>query len=322
VKIRGWASLVGLALLLDALPAAAFPHVVRAGETLAQIAERVYGRVEMEQVLVAANALDVGAGVPVVPGMRLEVPAVGHHRITAGETWDGLAEAYLGDATRSDLLATANDTMPWLPPDDGREIMIPFNLRYVVREGDSTMTLAYRFLGERDLAWKIDRYNHLGGDPVNRGDVLLIPLVDLALTDAGKDEAASAGAIVRSEGASFHHDAQRRAALELPALAKDNRSGRWVEAVARGNRLLGSGELSQEQRATIQRHLVEAYVALETAGLAEDACIAWRDADPGFTLDPVELSPKIIDACTRAAASRPAPPPAPTSVPASSASAP
>jgi hypothetical protein len=41
---------------------------------LAQIAERSYGRVEMEQLLVAANGLDAGGGIPIVPGMRLEVP--------------------------------------------------------------------------------------------------------------------------------------------------------------------------------------------------------------------------------------------------------
>ena len=66
--------------------AEAFPHVVQPGETLAAIAERTYGKVEMERLLVAANALDAGGGISIVPGMRLEVPAVGHHRVLAGET--------------------------------------------------------------------------------------------------------------------------------------------------------------------------------------------------------------------------------------------
>ena len=33
-----------------------------------------------EQILVAANGLDAGGGIPIVAGMRLEVPALGHHR--------------------------------------------------------------------------------------------------------------------------------------------------------------------------------------------------------------------------------------------------
>ena len=39
------------ALAADGGTAQAFPHVVKQGETLAQIAERTYGRVEMEQLL-------------------------------------------------------------------------------------------------------------------------------------------------------------------------------------------------------------------------------------------------------------------------------
>src|SRR3954470_17087158 len=111
--------------------ATAFPHVVHSGETLAQIAERTYGRVEMEQVLVAANGLDAGGGIPIVPGMRLEVPALGHHRVSAGETWAGLAGELLGDPNRSDVLAMSNNSMPWLPPADGQELLVPYNLRVV-----------------------------------------------------------------------------------------------------------------------------------------------------------------------------------------------
>src|SRR4051812_33481720 len=80
-----------IALLSMSTSAHAFPHVVKKGETLAQIAERTYGKVEMEQLLVAANGLDAGGGIPIVPGLRLEVPALGYHRVTAGETWAGLA---------------------------------------------------------------------------------------------------------------------------------------------------------------------------------------------------------------------------------------
>ena len=39
-------------------------------------------------------------------------------------------------------------------------------------------------------------------------------------------------------------------------------------------------------------------------GLAETACTAWREADPTAVLDPIELSPKILRACTSAAMPR------------------
>jgi hypothetical protein len=82
-----------------------------------------------------------------------------------------------------------------------------------------------------------------------------------------------------------------------------------VEAVSRGNKVLGFGELTKPQLALVSRYLTEAYVALDATGQAEAACAAWRDADPSAALDPVELSPKILRACTAARAPSPPPPP-------------
>jgi hypothetical protein len=306
--------LVAIALAIVGAPsdARAFPHVVKKGETLAQIAEKLYGKIELEQLLVAANGLEATPGAaPILPGMRLEVPAVSHRRVAAGETWNGLAEELLGDPIRSDVLALANGSMPWMAPADGLEIIVPYNLRYSVTSGDSLLTIAYRFLGERDKAWQLDRYNHLKEKPVHRGEVVLVPLVDLPLTSEGRDEAASAGALVRAESGGRAREAQQVAEHELPLLAADLRSGRWVEAIARANKLLGSAELSKPQIATIYRGLVEAYVALDATGLAEDACTAWREADETVKLDPVELSPKILKACALGKFPKKTPPPEP-----------
>jgi hypothetical protein len=79
--------------------------------------------------------------------------------------------------------------------------------------------------------------------------------------------------------------------------------------------MLGYGELEKPQIAAIQRHLTEAYVALDATGLAETACGAWREADPGAPLDPIEISPKILRACAAAPAPR-RPEPAATGAPA------
>ena len=306
--------------LAPARQADAFPHVVRAGETLAQIAERVYGRVEMEQILVSANALDAGRGLSIVPGMRLEIPSVGHHRVSAGETWTSLADTLLGHPDRSDVLAISNEAKPWIQPTEGQEIRVPYNLRYVAGPGDSTLTIAYRFLGQRDKAWMLDRYNRLGGESIQRGDVVLVPLTELELTAEGKTLAASAGALVRSEGAGQAREAQRRAEIDMPQLAADVRNGRYVDAVTRANRLLGSGDLSRTQLAQIHQRLVEAYVALDAQGLAETSCLAWREADPSLVLDPIELSPKIVRACTSASTLGAAAPPS-SAIPGASASA-
>jgi hypothetical protein len=323
-KSRMLASATALLLIATSMPrgADAFPHIVRSGETLARIAERVYGRVEAEQLLVAANGLDNGRGIAIAPGMRLEIPAVGHHRVAAGETWPSLADLLLGSPDRSDVLAFANGAKSWIAPTEGLEIRVPYNLRYIATSGDSILTIAYRFLGDRDKAWMLHRYNHLGNQPLRRGELVLVPIVDLELTAEGKLEAALAGALVRAEGSGQARDAQRRTDAELPALAADVYNGRYVDAVVRANRLLGSGSLSRPQIALIHQKLVEAYVALDAQGLAETSCRLWREADPAAVLDPVELSPKIVRACLNATTQSVSPEKqAPVVVPASSSTA-
>ena len=282
-------------------PARGFTYVVKKGETLADLSARFYGRVELEKVLVPANGLDAPSNTQsLIPGMRIEVPAVFHHTVAAGETWESLAERYLGLKKRSEALALANATMPWLPTEPGREILVPFNLRYVVHRGDSTPSIAYRFLPKRDDAYVLDRYNDLRGDPVEPGDVLLVPLTDLDLTDEGKRAAKEGLDFVASEGEGDDRDAQDAARDELVKVEKAVREGRYVEAVARGNATLGSGKLTDPELAAIERQLLEAYVALESEELAEHACRAWRKADGESVLDPVSMSPKLIKVCTSA----------------------
>jgi LysM repeat protein len=279
-------------------PALAFTHIVTPGETLAQIAERLYGNAKLESVLVGANALDLQGGTVIVPGMRLEVPAPGHHTALQGETWADLALSWLGakDIARADVLARANKGVPWVPPIEGQEIEIPAVVTYIAGEGDTVNTIAYRFWGDPNLGWELDPYNHRDGVLVKRGEVVLVPMMHLRLTDAGRSEARAAAE--RDGGAATTTvDQQRKADADLPQLLADVRFGRYAEAVARGNRILGGGALTRPQLATVHRALLEAYVAIDAKAAAAAACIAWRFNEPVVVLDPVRVSPKILTAC-------------------------
>ena len=293
------AVVLALAAVFFAEPraASAFTHVVRADDTLASIAERYYGKIQYERILVAANLLDLEGGSSIVRGMQLEVPSVSHRRVARGETWESLAAETLGVADRSDVLALANDSMPWLFPEEGAEIVVPYNLRVVVRPNDTLIAIALRFLGDMNKAWVLDRYNKLKGRGVEPGTVLLVPLTDLPLTDAGRRAAARAAENVFSESLGATLKTQRKISQEIPLLIADVRAGRYVDAVARGSRFIASGALTETQLARVYRELVEAYVALDAAGLARTACEEWRKREPGAVLDPSLVSPKIVRAC-------------------------
>lgn len=291
---------VGAASLTASSDANAFTHIVSPGDTLAHIAIRFYGAPRFEAAIIGANALDAHGSSAIVPGQPLEIPAPGHHRVAEGETWFTLAKTYLGDAKRADVLARANRTVAWTPPVEHQEIEIPAVIAHNVGDGEDLTSISQRYYHDPNRSWTIAIYN--GGDEKRkfvRGDVVLVPLADLSLTEEGKKAARVAAERTRTEGGGQAYEAQRRGEADLPPLLADLRSGRYVDVVAKGNRLLGSGELTHPQLATIHRALLEAYVALDAPGLATAECAAWRANVPNgeVKLDVRSVSPKIRAAC-------------------------
>jgi hypothetical protein len=295
------AAVIALTILATAHPTLAFTHIVVRGDTLAGIAERMYGKLQYEKLLVAANGLDARGGSGIVPGMRLEIPSVGHYRVQHGDTWADLAQRLLGDSSRADVLAIANGSSPWLPCEEAAEILVPYNLTVIITEADTIVNLAYKYLGNTEKAWMLTHYNGLAKSELRRGEVLLVPLTDLALTPEGRQAADLAAGRTRSEAEGEQRTEQQRVRAELPALLADVRQARYVDAVRRGNRFLSAGSLTLKQQATIHRQLLEAYAALDAPGLAASSCASWLKLDTHATLDPVLLSPKIIAACRRSA---------------------
>lgn len=298
---RAVSAALALALVIgSASRADAFVHRVAAGDTLASIAEKYYGRIQYERLLVAANFLDARGGTPIMRGMRLEVPALEHRKVATGDTWETLAADLLGSPSRADVLSMANGSSPWLAPEDGSEIEVPYNLRVIVGEGEQITQVAYRHLGDMNKAWMLDRYNGLDGKKLARGDVVLVPLTDLPLTQAGREALTQALGATCSEAGGLGKKTQRKIAQEIPALVADVRAGRYVDAVTRGTRFVATGMLTEPQLALVHQKLTEAYVALDAVGLAAASCAEWRKRDPAARLDPALYSPKIVAACEHA----------------------
>jgi LysM domain len=295
--LRFPAALLVLAAAMSPSNAFAFAHVVEPGETLASIAEHVYGRIQDERILVAANELDIQEGLSIVPGMRLEIPSLSYRRVKKGDTWQTMAAESLGSPKRADVLAISNGTNPWLPVDEGAEILIPYNLRLVIEQPDTLPQVAYRYMGDAKKAWLLEQYNGKKVIELVRGDVVLVPLTDILLTDDGKREAALANDIAATESHGETRSGQRKVKNELPALIADVRGGRYVDAVRRGTSFLATTDLTNHELIVIHRQLLEAYVALGSTGLAAASCDAWRKLEPTASLDPTWLSPKILRAC-------------------------
>lgn len=290
------AILATAALLAEAGESRAFQYVVRAEDSLATIAERMYGDSALERVLVTANMLDVEGGSRIVPGMLLEIPAIRYHVVKEGELWPELAARLLGSERRAGVLAQANETHPWLPPDEGAEIVVPYNLRVIWTGQQSMAGLGERFLGDARRAWVIHQYNELERKAPRRGDVILIPLPRLTLSKAGFEAAASSESPACAALAGDRHRHQAKAAMDIGELSAIVQRGGYAEAVAAGALLL-STSLSRSQRGHVYEQLTVAYAALGERELAAENCGAWLQAKPDTDLDRKWTSPKILQAC-------------------------
>ena len=290
-------STLGVATL--ATDAGAFQHVVKPGETLAQIALRVYGDAKLEAALIDANTLDAYGGAKIVPGLPLEIPAPDHYRVQKGETWYSLAHDWLGDQRRSAVLSKWNGGEAWVPPVEGKEIVIPAVVRHIGGENETINMLWDRYMPDPTRAWELNNYNFREGNtlPLRRGEVILVPLPQLTLTADGKAEAKAARERDRGQSAGTVLELQRKAEGEVPELQGELRRGQYAEVVARGNRLVGMGVLTKPDLAIIYRALTEAYVALDATSAAIAACAAYKQNTPDTRLGPVMTSPKILSAC-------------------------
>ncbi len=276
----------------------AYVHVVRPGETLASIAQRYYGDARREHVLVSENGLMTQGGAAIVVGLRLTVPRVSHHRVGAGETWAQIATQHYGDPRRASELIGANPQIGGAQPDVDAELLVPYPLRHVARQGDTMRRVAQLYYGDQGEASRLMRFNAMRRQRLSRGQVVLVPLSDLVLSDEGRRviEASTGEPVVGGEVRAL----QTRISAELPTLHGHVRRGRYAEAVALGNRLLGGGELTGNQIVTIQRELAVAYVALDRSDLAEAAMMEALERQPDLELGSDRYSPTVLEAFTGA----------------------
>lgn len=294
---------IGLGICLFALApgvraqsADAIVHIVRPGETLKSIGELYYGE-RRESVLAAENALE--PNVPIVPGMRLVIPTVRYHRVQAGESWAELAERYYADVRRAFVLVEANSGNSNRAPAAGQVLLVPYPLRYVSSAHDPVRQAARDFFDSSNKAIAmLRRFNALKTTRSVRGEVLLVPLSNLVLSEQGRQHAAAQGKDLGQLGQA--RDKQVAAQDALPTLRQHVLEGRYVEAVALANQLLGWGELTGNQLVTVQRELGTALIALDRDDLAFEAFKSLLEQQPDVELGLGDTSPRVLKVLDRA----------------------
>jgi len=266
-------------------------HTVEEGETIASIAQLYYGDPKKERALRAENLVLLDETRPLLPGMRIQVPHLLFHTAHEGETWAQLALRYYGSAGRGEALRLLNRGEPE-GPRPGEELMIPPLLVHQSQGNETLQRVARSLYGKRKGAFELLRL--LNPDVparLEKGTIVFYAALDLRLSHDGLERVTPSSPQESAEGGT--RERQQLIAREFPELSTLVRSGRFVEALALGNRLLGVGELTEIQELTIHRHLATAYVALERDDLAINAYLSALELEPHLELDSLRTSPKV-----------------------------
>ncbi len=290
---------VAFAVLGTAAPAHAFPYIVQQGDTLARIAERIYGDPHIEAVIAGANVLDRSGGIALTPGMRIEVPADLSVRAEKGDTWPSLAARWLGQDSHANELAAANQGVPWIPPEAGQEVRVFAVLTHVAGPREFVSAVAKHYGMDPKTSWKLALYNKHDGDELEPGERITVPLVHLSLTAAGRAMLAAASeAGLRASGA---ESASRPTTAESAELVRRLRTGEWAGAVELGTRFARVvGARGQRARALGYRALLEAYAATGEQARARTACTGLKQ-NAKVDLNETWWSPTLRALCTQSA---------------------
>lgn len=304
---RSFVGLVFVALALTLLPAAlsaaprALIRKVKPGETASKLAKRYYGKAFAARILLLANGLNGLAKKPpeLRVGSTIRMPTAWSYRIRTGDTFARLARDYLGDKRKAGFLAWVNGKDPSRATAVGHVIIVPAVVKVKVPHRMKLSKLAARLLDRKAkseavkrLVRRIRKYN--GIKTIGRRRSLVVPLIRLRVL----------GWFLPSGLPDRDPGTVRRVLTLLGQADRDLRAGRYVEVavgLARVTRLSGL----TSALAVRSHHLrCTAYVALARPGLALAAARAVLRLDPGFKLDPVQISPKVRAVYRRAAASR------------------
>lgn len=283
-----------IALLAVTYPSAAFSwsHMAREGETLTQLAIRYYGRATLSMVIRAANGFVHPDDGSLVEGEQVEIPEVTYYRIRNGDTWDSLADKFLASSKRGRFLAKMNGYDEEKMPSKETLIKVPYHLRHIFAPDETLKSVSRLYFGKKGSTQWLKQYNLTKKTRFKRGDVVIVPLVDLDFTKEERERVDSERAGLFS-GADANR--QEQAMRGIAEIKETYERGRYIEVVAIGQRLLGQGGLSLPQKIGVYNYLGFAYVALDRKSLARESFTEALKLQPGMELSPITTSPKILE---------------------------
>ena len=149
-------------------------HTVKAGDSLDLLAAEYYGDRRHQIFIMVANKMDHPRALK--PGEQLRVPVTRIVTVAVGDSFESLAQTYLGDKRRAPFLAEFND----LRVDDGLAagsvLTVPFHVVHTAAAHETLDAIAAAYFGDSKNAGLLRRYNFLDRDALEAKETIVIPI--------------------------------------------------------------------------------------------------------------------------------------------------
>lgn len=178
MRARGTALalVAALAASASAQSNATLPYKVKQKDTVDLIAAEYYGDRSDAVFIIAENKLKDGR---VRQYDRIRIPATREITTEKGDTFESLAKTYLGDASRAEFLADYNHIPVADTPATGTVLTIPFHIQHTADGNESLASVSVKYFGDSKRAEQIARYNNLARTTLEKGDTVLVPVLDV-----------------------------------------------------------------------------------------------------------------------------------------------
>ena len=268
---------------------------VRQGDSLELIAAEYYGDRRDAKLIAAENHMKKPR--PLGPGERLRIPVTRRIVTSRGDTFESLAQTYLGDARRASYLADYNGMSTDASLPTGTLLEVPLHVTHVATEAESLAHVAEEYYGDAHQAELLLQYNNLDKPSLEKGDSILVPVLAVHVRDS-KLPPLDADARARRDK---QHQVATDAAAALPRARGAWLAGDFAGVEAALAQLADETDyLDTPTAVEIGLLLGKAHCAFGETDKAVDAFKAVLDRSPRVTLSSYADSPKVLAAWKQA----------------------
>lgn len=293
--MRAFVIVALLAATASAQPDTALTYRVQKGDSLDILAAEFYADRNDAIFIMAENKMQRPRKLN--PGERLHIPVTREIRTEKGDSFESLAQRYLGDSKRAPFLADFNHRSVEESLATGTDLTIPFHVTHTATATESLASISTMYFGNAKHADELARYNALDKTSLDKGESIEVPILTVRVRTAK---------LPPLDAESQERAKERKDAIALAETALPIARTAWLQGdFARVKEALAqladkTDFLDVDTAVEIDLLLGKAHVAFDDTPLAVAAFARVLARKPRFELSPYHDSPKVLEAWQKA----------------------